>query len=209
MSELRRVSFRPVDPDQLVAELCDRIEAASLATTRVVVDGPPAARQENLAAAIAGEFRTRGRAAEVVPSELFWRDASLRLEYGREDVDSLPDWVDLDALNREVLDPVAAGLPYLPSLRDPASNRSTREAPRVLGTPGVLLVSGALLLGRGLHCDVAIHLAMSPAARVRRTPDEQQWTLPAFDRYDRENRPAELAQVVIRYDDPRHPAING
>lgn len=204
----RTRSFRPVDPDQLVTDLCDRVEATSTGVVRVLVDGPPAARPENLAAGIAGALPTRGRAAVVVRSELFWRDASLRLEYGREDVDSYSDWVDFDALNREVLDPVADGAPFLPSLRDPVTNRSTREPPIALGESGVLVISGALLLGRGLHHDLSIHLAMSPAARARRTPEDQQWTLPAFDRYDRQTRPEQLADVVVRYDDPRHPAIS-
>ena len=31
--------------------------------------------------------------------------------------------------------------------------------------------------------------------------------LPAFAEYDREVRPAESADVVVRYDDPRHPAV--
>ena len=203
----RTASYRPIDPDQLVAELGERIDAAPGDAVRVLVDGPPAARPDELAAALAEALPERGRSAVVVRSEQFWRDASLRFEYGREDVLSLPDWVDIGALNREVLDPVAAGLHYLPSLRDPVSNRSTRESPRVLPPRGVLLVSGALLLGRGLHADLAIHLAMSAGARARRTPGEQQWTLPAFDRYDAATRPAELADAVIRYDDPRHPAI--
>jgi hypothetical protein len=49
---------------------------------------------------------------------------------------------------------------------------------------------------------------MSPAARARRTPPEQVWTLPAFDAYDAQTAPAQLADVVIKLDDPRHPAIN-
>ena len=73
----------------------------------------------------------------------------------------------------------------------------------------MLVVSGALLLGLGLPFDRVVHLAVSPAARARRTPAEQAWTLPAFDRYDAEVAPAELADVVIKLDDPRHPAVRG
>ena len=48
---------------------------------------------------------------------------------------------------------------------------------------------------------------MSSAARRRRTPADQAWTLPAFDRYDEEVGPAELADIVIKVDDPAHPAL--
>ena len=71
----------------------------------------------------------------------------------------------------------------------------------------MLVVSGAFLLGLGLPFDRVVHLLMSPAARARRTPADQAWTLPAFDRYDDEVGPAELADVVIKVDDPPHPAL--
>ena len=46
-------------------------------------------------------------------------------------------------------------------------------------------------------------------ARRRRTPDADAWTLEAFDRYDAEVRPADLADVVVKLDDPRRPAVLG
>ena len=69
-----------------------------------------------------------------------------------------------------------------------------------------MLVSGELLLGRGFPFDATIHLAVSPGARRRRTPQVWQWTLPAFDEYDKTVNPVRTADIVLRYDDPRHPA---
>jgi hypothetical protein len=43
---------------------------------------------------------------------------------------------------------------------------------------------------------------------ARRTPPAEQWTLPAYARYETEVRPADVADVVIRADDPRHPALS-
>lgn len=126
---------------------------------------------------------------------------------GREDVPSYLDWLDADALRREVLDAVVSSGNYLPSLRDPQMNRSTREQPRAADANLVLLVSGALLLRHGLPFDRTIHLALSSAARARRTPAEDTWTLPAYDAYDAEVRPIDVADVVIKLDDPRHPAV--
>jgi len=106
-----------------------------------------------------------------------------------------------------VLDPVVVRGRYLPSLRDPVTNRSTRAEPEPLPPAGVLLVHGELLLGAGLPFDLTVHASVSRQARKRLTPADRQWTLPAFDRYDLEVDPAGTADVVIRYDDPRRPAL--
>jgi hypothetical protein len=151
----------------------------------------------------------RGHPAVHLPASSFWRDASLRLEQGRKDPDEYANWLDADALAREVLGPVADRGEYLPSLRDPRTNRSTREPARALAERGILIISGEFLLGRGLPFDRVVHLAMSPAARRRHTPPADAWTLPAFDRYEGEVAPAELADVVVRLEDPRRPAVQG
>jgi hypothetical protein len=176
---------------------------------RVAVDGPASTSPGELADDVVSALAVGGRAAAHVRADRFWRDASLRLEQGREDVDAFHSWLDADALRREVLEPVAATGRYLPSLRDPATNRSTREPARVLESPGVLLVSGALLLGRGLPFDRVVSLVMSSGARARHLPGDLAWTLPAYERYDAEVRPAALADVLIKLDDPRRPAVRG
>jgi hypothetical protein len=189
-------------PDQVAARL-----VTYPGVVRVAVDGPPGAEPHAFATALAAPLRLRGRPVAHVVAESFWHDASLRLEHGREDALSYPSWLDADALRREVLDAAVDAARYLPSLRDPVSNRSTREPPRPLAPGSILIVSGAFLLGRGLPFDRAVHLVQSPATRARRTPPELAWTLPAFDSYDREVRPADAADVVIKLDDPRHPAV--
>ncbi len=176
----------------------------------MAVDGPLAADSGSFAAALIEPLRTMGRRAVHVRTDTFWRDAALRLEYGRTDLQSFATgWLDADALAREVLSPVGPGGNgcYLPSLRDPITNRATRE-PAQRAEPGtVLLISGELLLGRGLSFDATIHLALSAGARRRRTPRTWQWTLPAFDDYDSNVDPVRRADLVVRYDDPARPAI--
>jgi hypothetical protein len=61
------------------------------------------------------------------------------------------------------------------------------------------------LLGAGLAFDFVVHLWLSPGALRRRVSDE--WALPAYERYENEVDPSALADVVVRMDDPRHPAI--
>jgi hypothetical protein len=186
-----------------VAELL----AAIPGVARVAVDGAPAAEPDRFAASLIEPLLVLGRPAVRVSASSFWRDASLRLEHGREDAEAYRGWLDVAALRREVLDAAVRSGNYLPSLRDPSRNRSTRAQPRPVDPALVLIVSGSLLLGRGLPFEQTIHLALSPAARARRTPPDQAWTLPAFTSYDADVRPADTADAVIKLDDPRHPAM--
>ncbi len=205
-------SFRPVDPTALPGRLAAALVDFEVPGTalRVAVDGPRAADPGSLAESLIGPLRTLGRPAVHVRTDAFWRDAALRLEYGRTDLESFATgWLDTDALERELLDPVGPGGngSMLPSLRDPITNRATREPVRRIEPGTVLLLSGELLLGRDLPFDATIHLALGSAARRRRTPEAWQWTLPAFDSYEGAVDPVRSADLVVRYDDPAHPAI--
>lgn len=195
--------FRASTPDALPELLAGRIGALR-GTVRVAVDGPLVAEPHELAGSLVDPLRALGRPVALVRAESFWRDASLRFEYGREDAESYLAWLDAPALRREVLEPVLVGS-YLPSLRDPESNRATRAAPRPAPPGTVLLVSGQFLFGAGLPFEFAVHLQLSPAALARRGAGE--WTLPAFARYEREVQPQRCADLVVKLDDPRHPAV--
>jgi hypothetical protein len=200
------LSWRPIAPEQLAATVAPLL-TGSPRTVRVAIDGAPAADPDRVAASLLPVLEAAGRPVRLVRAALFWRDASLRLEFGREDPDSYASWLDAEALRREVLDPALEEGRYLPSLRDPETNRSTREPPQEAPPGSVLLVSGSLLLGRGLPFDRTVHLALSPAALARRTPPDQAWTRPAYERYAESVRPADTADLVIKLDDPRHPAL--
>ena len=178
---------------------------------RVALDAPRWIDLGPLTEAVRTGLPALGHPVAIVRASDFYRDASLRFEHGRTDVESFyTGWLDVGALQREVLAPlVAAGGPrYLPTLRDEVTNRATRAQPVSLDARGVLLVCGELLLGTGLSFDHVIHLAVSRSARKRSVPEDRRWTLPAFDRYDIDVDPSGLADVVIRYDDPQHPAIS-
>jgi hypothetical protein len=200
--------WTPVAPDALPDVVAEWLVARP-GIVRVAVDGPPCADPGGLADSVVGVLPASGRPAVHLSAGSFWRDASIRLQHGREDVESYLSWLDADALRREVLAPLTADGSYLPSLRDPSTNRSTREPRRQVDQSTVVLVSGPLLLGLGLPFDRTIHLAMSTAARARHTIASEAWTLPAYERYDASVRPAEVADVVIKLDDPRHPAVRG
>lgn len=200
-----------MSPEVLVTHLADLLATRDPdRRLRVAVDGAAATGPDRLAAALVDPLRVRGRAARHVPATGFLRPASLRLEAGRTNPEAFYEgWLDEAGLRREVLDPLEPGGTgrILPSLWDAARDRATRAAYVDVPAGGVVLVSGALLLGGGLAFDVAVHLSASVAALARRTALEERWTLPAFARYDSEVDPGGFADVVVRVDDPRHPAL--
>jgi hypothetical protein len=206
------LAFTATSPSALPALIADYLAEPSLSPpTRAALAGPAGAGTEALANAVAAELRSRGRPSTVIAAPSYWRDASLRLEYGRTDLGSYAhNWLDLDALTREVLDPLAAGGSgqFLPALRDPATNRSVRCSYRHAAPDEIVVIAGELLLGRGLGFDATVHLALSPAARARRTAADWNWTLPAHDRYDLDVEPDRVAGLVVRWNDPQHPAVS-
>jgi len=205
------VRVRPISPASLVDELADRLASTNRGGwLRVLVDGAPAAQPELIADALVAPVRLRGRAVLRVSARDFLRPASLRFERGRTDPDSFyDDWTDVDGLAREVLDPMRPG--GTGAVRTTRWNTETDRASRAGSVPvpagGTVLVDGPLLLGRGLPFDLTVHVELSPAALRRRTAVSEAWTLPAFDRYLDSVRPASVADIVIRADDPRHPAL--
>jgi hypothetical protein len=204
-------AFAATSPLELPGLIADFVAAPALGRpTRVALDGPAAAGPLPLAESVVDVLRSRGRPASVIAASSYWRDASLRLEYGRTDVDSYAyQWLDVPGLAREVLAPLGPGGSgeFLPALRDPATNRSVRVEYRPAAPDEIVVIAGELLLGHGLEFDVIVHLALSSAARARRTAPEWTWTLPAHDRYDLDTEPDRVAGLVVRWNDPQHPAI--
>ena len=167
---------------------------------RVLLDGVGSSA---LSDALVQRLAAAGRPALQVHAEDFLRPAGERFEHGREDEESFrTTWLDADALAREVL--LRHG-DYLPALWDAVADRSARRAREPVPDRAVLLVDGLLLLGRGLPAEVTVHIALSPQALSRRGVPE--WQLPAFAAYDREARPGELCDVLVRAEDPQRPAV--
>ncbi|QKV79093.1 uridine kinase [Amycolatopsis sp. Hca4] len=199
--------YRPISPAVLAEELTDRIDALTGPRLAVAVDGAAGATATaELADALVDPLRLRGRATLRVSAGDFLRPASLRFEHGRTNPDArYTDWLDLGALRREVLEPLKGSGEVLPSLWDAGRDRATRAERVPLPEGAVVLLDGELLLGAGLAFDLAVHLWLSPAALRRRVPDT--WAIPAYERYEEEADPSSLADVVVRVDDPRHPAL--
>jgi hypothetical protein len=197
--------------EALVDELAESISGRPReAWVRVAVDGAPAAEPGELADRLVAPLRVRGRTVLRVSAADFLRPASLRLEYGRSDPDVFYDeWLDTGALVREVLEPLGPGRSgkVLPALWDSRVDRAFRVPYETLPAGGVLLLDGTLLLGRGLPIEVSVHLWLSEGALARRTAAGERWRLPAYERYEREVRPADVADVVVRADHPHRLAV--
>ncbi|MFC7342680.1 uridine kinase [Saccharopolyspora griseoalba] len=201
---------RPVSPDVLTAEIVQRVDALGGRWARVAIDGAPAAGTAELADRLVDPLRERGRETARVRATDYLRPASVRLEHGHRDPDSYYlSWFDTAGLSREVLKPLAEGGTgrVLPALWDAEADRSPRLERVALPERGAAVVDGPLLQGAGLDFDLVVHLWLPDAALHRKTPDEQRWTLPAFERYAAEVDPLALADLVVRVDHPDRPAI--
>src|SRR5690606_7760286 len=177
---------------------------------RVAIDGAPPTEPGRLAAALVDPVRVLGRDVLHVSAADFLRPASLRFERGRRDPEAFyEDWIDANAIAREVLDPLDPGGTgrVLPTLWDTERDRATRAGYVTLRPGGVVIIDGTLLLGRWLPFDLTVHLALTPAARERRLPPDERWTLPAFERYDDEVDPEVTADVVVRWNNPDRPTV--
>jgi hypothetical protein len=203
------VLVTPTTRAALAAEVVELV-AARPHRVRLVLDGPAPTRPDELAGEVATALRALGRATVVVDAADFLRPASVRLELGHTDADALLErWLDEPALRREVLDPAGPGASgkVLARLWDTRRDRAYREGYTTLPDDGVVLLHGALLLGRGLPVDLAVHLRMGAAALARELPDELRWTLPAHARYEAELSPAAEADLVVLADHPDRPAV--
>lgn len=207
--------WTPIGPHLLADTIVRRLlhvhrDTLSRGVVRVIVDGPRCAHTGPIADDLVEPLRAAGHPVIRASSASFLRDASLRLEYGHQDVESYySGWVDLAALRRELLAPAetAGRATVITSLRDPVTNRSTRTQPIAVGPGSVVILDGEMLLGAGLPAEFVVHISVSPAARRRHTDPQWAWTLPALHRYDAEVDPAGLADLVVRADDPRHLAV--
>ncbi|MFE9029951.1 uridine kinase [Streptomyces iakyrus] len=198
--------------DLLAERLLDLKPADGGRWPRIAIDGAPAARPGDLAHRVGEALRVRGRSSLVVGTEGFLRPASVRLEYGHQDVDAYYDgWYDTGALWREVFGPLEADGDgrVLPDLWDPAADRATRSPYVELPPGGALLLHGPFLLRHWFPFDLSVHVLLSPGALRRRTPEAEHWTLPAFERYEHETDPVGTADVLVRADDPHRPAWSG
>ena len=167
---------------------------------RVLLDG---VGSRALSDALVPGLRAASRPPLQVHAEDFLRPAGERFEFGREDEESFrTTWLDAAALDREVLSREGG---YLPALWDAAADRSARRQVQPVPPGAVLLVDGVLLLGRGLPAELTVHVALSRAALARR--GVPAWQLPAFAHYDREVRPGEVCDVLVRAEDPLRPAL--
>ena len=205
------MTVRPLSRAALLDDLADRIVRHPPARrVRVALDGPPPAEPGAWADEVVDVLAARGRPGIHIAADGFLQPASLRFEVGRTNPDAFYErWRDDAGLRREVLDPAGPGGSglVLPSLWDTATDRATRAKYIALAPNAVVLVSGSLLLGAGLPFEEQVHFEMSAAALARRLPPEVLWTLPAYERYASEVDPAAFAELVIRLNDPRHPAL--
>lgn len=200
---------RPISWESLVGAVTGDLLGRD-GRVRVAVDAAAALGPGRFAASVVAALRAAGRFALHVDGGDFLLPASQRFEFGRTSAESFYEgWRDERGLRREVLDPAApdGSGRVLPALWRTDIDRSARADYVAVPADGVTVVSGQFLLGAGLAFELAVHLECSAAALARRTPPEERWTLPAYQRYADEVGPAAFADLVVRVEDQRRPAV--
>ena len=207
----RAVRITPVTPDVLVDEIVALVDARP-GRVRLALDGPPPTRPVELARRVAdraadaragragrrrrrlpapgvGAPRVRPRGPRRVPRRLARRRRA--------------------APGGARPRPVRGGSGrVLPRLWDAAADRAHRDGYTELPDDGVVVLAGALLLGRGLPLELAVHLRMSESAlwpgpcrpvsagRSPPTPATRPSAIPGDD-----------ADLLVLADHPDRPAV--
>ena len=204
----------PITPELLVEELADRLAAAARAgrgRLRVAVDGPPAAGPDRLADALVDPLRVRGRPAlrdrrrrtSCAPR----RCASSRAGPTRTPTTRAGSTRRGCAARCSTRPARAARAGSCRRCGTPATDRATRAA---LRAPAARRRAAGQRPAAARRRP-AVRPGRPPGAVARRAGPAyaapERWTLPAFARYAEEVDPAGFADVVVRVDDPRHPAL--
>ncbi|MBU3065036.1 hypothetical protein KO481_26335 [Nocardia sp. NEAU-G5] len=195
-------SFTPIAANALVAAVVDRATALP-GRSVVAIEGADAAEPLPFAAGVADRIRAQGRQCGVVSLHDYVRPASLRLEYGRDEMSYRTAWFDYSGLNREVLQALREHGRWLPALWNEDTDRSARATPISATDDTVVLIAGPMLLGRGLSFDLTVELRLSEGA-LRRT-DAEDFTVEALLRH-RRNHP-ESPDILVAWDHRDRPAL--
>jgi hypothetical protein len=200
---------RPISVSALIGEITESLLDRP-GRVRVAVDGAEALKPQDIAESLAMALREHGRYAIHISTDDFLLPASQRYEFGRTSPESFyQGWRDERGIQREVLDSAGPGGTgrVLPALWRADIDRSARAEYVTIPDDGIVIISGQFLLGGVLAFELAVHLEGSAAALARRTATDRTWTLPAYAQYADEVAPATFADVVVRMEDPRHPAV--
>ena len=179
---------------------------------RIGIDSAIDADGDELAARVVQRLSSGAVPAHRLRAGDFLRPRSLRLEFGRDPAAGYEHWYDVAALRREALDHLGPGGDgsWLPRLRDPQTDRSIRVGREQASPRSVIVLDGRFLLRPELRTslDLVVHLEVSRPARRRRAPgDDAPLALGAWDYYLAVCNPEQMADLVVRFDHPRRPAV--
>ncbi len=193
---------------------------------RVAVDGPPAAGKTTLADELGDALRAQGRYVIRASIESFLFPRAQRYRRGELSAEGCyHDNFDYDALHRVLLDPLGPGgnRGFRRAVYDRQTDSAVSEPTTAAPFDAVLIFEGVFLMRRELldRWDLRIFVSATfeeivARARIRDaalygTPDDVEHRfrrryLPSQRFYFDTVRPTDLADIVVRNDDPQCPA---
>jgi uridine kinase len=213
--------------DQLRGRLVEAIESVTTAhPVRVAIDGRPAAGKTTLADELAVVLRNRGRAVIRASIEGFLLPRAQRYRRGEDSPRGCyHDSFDFDALHRVLLDPLGPNgdRRFQPAVYDRDTDTALAPPVTTAAADAVLLFDGVFLLRPELIDRWDLRIFVSAAfeetlarARIRDSAPsgsavrvEQRFRnryLPSQQHYFDTVGPTDLADVVVRNDEPERPA---
>ena len=195
--------------------------------TRVALDGPDAAGKTTLADELAAVLRERGRHVVRASVDGFHRPRAERYARGPDSPEGYyEDSFDHDALRRGLLEPLGpdGDLRFRRATFDHRTDSHVSEPASTAPVDAVLVFDGVFLQRRELrsHFDLCVFVSVAFDETMRRALDRdapllgsreeverryQERYVPGQRLYFAAVRPRELADVVVRNDDPAAPVL--
>jgi uridine kinase len=212
---------------EVLDRIADAVGAVTLThPTRVAVDGAPAAGKTTLADELADVLRARGRDVIRATIDDFLFPRARRYPRGEFSAEGCYfDTHDLEALSRELLDPLGPGgdRRFRPAVYDRTADAvlsppvTTAAADAVLVFDGVFLLRPDLVGRWDLRIFVSTALERTVARAVvresrvsSRAEVERRWReryIPSQQLYAATAHPVDHADVVVHNDEPQRPVL--
>ena len=208
---------------ELINDIIEQIESRyELNVFMIAIDGVDAAGKTTFASTLSEELRNREHNVIEASMDGFHNPREVRYRMGRDSPEGYyRDSFNIEALKRELIEPLRKGEPYRTSVFDYRVDLPTNNQPMTTLDDSILVFEGVFSFRPELRdfWDLMIYLEITPEESLRRgierDPSEKEEIerkyrvryIPGQELYKNESKPLEAAHIIIDYNDPENPVI--